>query len=236
MKMRKIPPTSPRNLPITYERVYEKIKNSKLLTQRELIVLNGMRKNAKQVNQRKIVKEVKLMPTKQQVEEVVKQVEKKKTPAEVEKEEYSNKAIEHIFNVLKVAKYTPQSAEQVYNQGRQYFLLCEQNSIMPTSSGLSMALGMRRKQLLAIATGEIRVQYQEVYQTLWQMLEVYDEAMMKQGKTNAIVGIFNQKNNHGWVDKVEVIHGGDRTETDDEIKKRYEDVIDIEENQKKDTL
>lgn len=229
MAKRKHPPR-PERIP-TYDLVIAKIIASKILNQKELMILNGMKKNAKLVNQKKIVKEVRLMPSKEQVAEIVKQTDKKKTPTEIERAEYSNKAINHIMEVLEVSKYVPTSSEQIFNQGKKYFMICEENTITPTSSGLAMALGMKRKQLLAIASGEIRVQYQEAYQELWQMLEIYDETMMKQGKVNAIVGIFNQKNNHGWVDKVEVIHGGDKQESDDEIKKRYNDIIDLTENE-----
>lgn len=225
---KKIPPTKSTHIKATYDSIIDKVKDANILNQKELITLLSMKKNARDVNKRKIVKEVRLMPTKEQVKEVVKQVEKKKTPAEIEKEEYSNKAIDHIMEVLQVSRFIPENPRQIFEQGKKYFLICEEHTVMPTSSGLAMALGMSRKQLLAIASGELRVQYQDTYQQLWQMLEVYDETMMKQGKVNAIVGIFNQKNNHGWVDKVEVIHGQDRIENDDEIAKRYEDIIEVE--------
>ena len=59
------------------------------------------------------------------------------------------------------------------------------------------------------------------------MLEIYDETAMKDQKINPVVAIFNQKNNHGWTDKVEIVHNNDRTETDEEINKRYEDMENI---------
>lgn len=215
---------------LTYEVVYEKIKNSKILTNNELIVLASMKRNAREVNERAIVKERKIMPTMEEVKEVYHQVAKKKTDAEIEKEEYSNRVISHILETCKLSKYDFGSVEQVQEAGKKYFILCEQNNIVPTSAGLSRALGLRRKELLAIVNGEKRVMYQEAYIDLWQLLEMYDEAMMKQGKVNAIVGIFNQKNNHGWVDKVEVVHGQDKAESDEEIKNRYaqeQNIIDL---------
>lgn len=213
----------------TYDSVVKKIATTKMLSQQELITLNGMKKNAKDVNKRKIIKERKIVPTMSEVKEIVKQV-KKKTDAEIERDEYSKAAIQHILQTCELAKYhTPTTPEQILDTGNKYFLLCEENVITPTSSGLARVLGFTRKELLEIVNGEKRVLHQDAYQDLWQMLEMYDEAMMKQGKVNAIVGIFNQKNNHGWVDKVEVVRSGGKDQTDEEIKKRYEDgIIDID--------
>lgn len=214
----------------TYEKVYGKIKNAKILSQKELITLSGMKKNARDVNERKIVRERRIVPTMNEVKEIVKQV-KKKTDAEIERDEYSKAAISHIMEVCSLAKQVPETPHQIIELGKKYFLLCEQNTITPTSSGLARVLGMTRKELLEIVNGEKRVLHQEAYIDIWQMLEMYDEAMMKQGKVNAIVGIFNQKNNHNWVDKVEVVRSSSQDQTDEELKKKYidyDDIIEVE--------
>ena len=211
----------------TYESVYEKIKEAKILKPNELIVLSGMKKNARNVNEKTIVKERRIIPTMNEVKEIVKQV-KKKSDAEIERDEYSQAAINHLLQVCELAKYTPTTPEQIHSIGKRYFELCEKNVITPTSSGLARVLGMQRKELLEIVNGERNVLNRDAYIDLWQMLEMYDEAMMKQGKINAIVGIFNQKNNHGWVDKVEVVRGSASDQTDEEIKKKYVDVIEVD--------
>lgn len=215
---------------LTYEDVYTKIKEAKILNQQELLTLASMKRNARKVNEKTIIKERRIVPTMSEVKEVVKQV-KQKTDAEIERDEYSKKAIGHLLEVCEISKHVPTTPQQIYANGKKYFELCETNLITPTSSGLARVLGMQRKELLEIVNGERNVLNREAYVDLWQMLEMYDEAMMKQGKINAIVGIFNQKNNHGWVDKVEIVRGSQADQSDEEIKKKYlgtAEVIDID--------
>lgn len=211
----------------TYEIIYTKIKDAKILSQSELLLLASMKRNARQVNERAIVKEKRIIPTMEEVKEIVKKASNK-SDAEIIRDAYSQITISHLLQVSELARYPATTPEQIANVGKKYFELCEKNVITPTSSGLARALGLQRKELLEIVNGERNVLHRESYLDLWQMLEIYDEAMMKQGKINAIVGIFNQKNNHGWVDKVEVVRGSPSDQTDEEIKKKYVDVIEVE--------
>lgn len=211
----------------TYENLMRKIVGKKFLNQHEIVILNTMKNLALKSNEKMIIKEKRITPTMSEVKEMVKKVEKK-SDAEIARDEMSLATIDHIFSVCKLGKVKANTPEQIFEVGQKYFELCEQQVMTPTSSGLARVLGLTRKELLEIVKGEKRVLNQEAYIDLWQLLEMYDEAMMKQGKVNAIVGIFNQKNNHGWVDKVEVVRGASNEQTDEEIKKKYADVIDIE--------
>ena len=68
----------------------------------------------------------------------------------------------------------------------------------------------------------MRSEARDVIKEYFSMLETYDELALKEGKINAVAGIFLDKNNYGYTDgvKVEIVK---EEESNEEIANRYKD-------------
>lgn len=114
----------------------------------------------------------------------------------------------------------------------EYFRLYGEADVKPTVTGLGMALGVDRRRLWEIATGNYRDKAQAAlpFESQDAIKKAYDflgnlwENYMQNGKINPVSGIFLGKNNFGYQDKQDVVITPNQPESDynaKEIADRY---------------
>ena len=124
--------------------------------------------------------------------------------------------------------------EQVINRLNEYFQIHADNDMKPTVAGMGMALGLDRRRLWEIKTGnygtqrsleELPTLTKDSIKKAYKLMENLWENYMQNGKINPVSGIFLGKNNFGYQDKQEhVITPNINSDSDynaDDIRKRY---------------
>ena len=122
--------------------------------------------------------------------------------------------------------------EEVQQRVNDYFKLYGSYDMKPTVAGLGMALGLDRRRLWEIKTGnytsstpKLPPEVEDTIKKAYKLMENLWETYMNSGKINPVSGIFLGKNNFGYQDKTEyVLTPNQKQESDynaDEISKRY---------------
>lgn len=125
-------------------------------------------------------------------------------------------------------------SDAVQTRLNEYFQIHADNDMKPTVAGMGLALGVDRRRLWEIRTGQRMggtTDYDLPKATLdwikkaYEMVENMMENYMQNGKINPVSGIFLMKNNFGYQDKTEyVLTPNTRYDSDydaDDIRKRY---------------
>ena len=141
-------------------------------------------------------------------------------------EQWSSAALTHLQSISNIKKPDLREPKQIIQACDTYFSLCKQDNQKPTMSGLAMALGTDRRTLLKWYNGESRVYNREIIQQYFNLLETFDELMLKDGKINPVGGLFIMKNNYGYTDKTE-LKISDNEISDEEIEARYREQHEI---------
>ena len=100
--------------------------------------------------------------------------------------------------------------EQVQTRIVDYFRLCTERDMKPGVAAMAQALGIDRRRLWEIKTGQSRPanippEVTELVRTAYDSLEILWESYMSSGKINPVSGIFLAKNNFGYQDKQEYV-------------------------------
>ena len=122
--------------------------------------------------------------------------------------------------------------EEVRQRINDYFKLYAFYDMKPTVAGLGMALGLDRRRLWEIKTGnyttstpKLPTEVKDSIKKAYKLMENLWETYMNSGKINPVSGIFLGKNNFDYKDKTEyVLTPNQKQESDydaDEISKRY---------------
>ncbi len=136
-----------------------------------------------------------------------------------------------LFNLPAIDLKDP---EQVNNRLNEFFEIHARYDMKPTVAGMGMALGLDRRRLWEIKTGnygtqkslaELPTLTKDSVKKAYEYMEILWENYMQNGKINPVSGIFLGKNNFGYQDKTEhVITPTINSDSDynaDDIKKRY---------------
>ena len=136
-----------------------------------------------------------------------------------------------LFNLPTIDLREP---EQVKDRLNEFFVIHENYDMKPTVAGMGMALGLDRRRLWEIRTGNFGTQKslselptlsKDLIKKAYEYMEILWENYMQNGKINPVSGIFLGKNNFGYQDKTEyVVTPNVNTDSDynaDDIKKRY---------------
>ena len=136
-----------------------------------------------------------------------------------------------IFNLPTIDLKDP---EQVKDRLNEFFVIHERYDMKPTVAGMGMALGLDRRRLWEIRTGNFGTQKslselptlsKDLIKKAYEYMEILWENYMQNGKINPVSGIFLGKNNFGYQDKTEyVVTPNVNSDSDynaDDIKKRY---------------
>lgn len=122
--------------------------------------------------------------------------------------------------------------EAVQRRINEYFKLYAEYDMKPTVAGLGMALGLDRRRLWEIKTGnhtsstpKLPPEVEDSIKKAYKLMENLWESYMNSGKINPVSGIFLGKNNFGYQDKTEyVLTPNAKHDSDydaDDIRKRY---------------
>lgn len=136
-----------------------------------------------------------------------------------------------LFNLPTIDLKDP---EQVNNRLNEFFTIHAEADMKPTVSGMGMALGLDRRRLWEIKTGnyhtskelsELPTSTTDSIKKAYEYMELLWENYMQNGKINPVSGIFLGKNNFGYQDKQEMVltpnNSNDSDYNAEEIKKRY---------------
>ena len=123
---------------------------------------------------------------------------------------------------------------QVAERLNEFFVIHERYDMKPTVAGMGMALGLDRRRLWEIRTGNFGTQKglselptltKDTIKKAYEYMEILWENYMQNGKINPVSGIFLGKNNFGYQDKTEYVVtpnvNNDSDYNADDIKKRY---------------
>lgn len=122
--------------------------------------------------------------------------------------------------------------EEVQQRVNDYFKLYASYDMKPTVAGLGMALGMDRRRLWEIKTGnyttstpKLSPEVEDTIKKAYKLMENLWETYMNSGKINPVSGIFLGKNNFGYQDKTEYVLTPNQKQDSDydaeDIRKRY---------------
>ena len=136
-----------------------------------------------------------------------------------------------LFNLPAIDLRDP---SQVNDRLNEFFRLHAEADMKPTVAGMGMALGLDRRRLWEIKTGNYGTQKaladlptltKDSIKKAYEYMEILMENYMQNGKINPVSGIFLMKNNFQYFDKVEhIITPNVQNDSDysaDDIKKRY---------------
>ena len=136
-----------------------------------------------------------------------------------------------LFRLPKIDLTVP---EQVEDRLNLFFEIHARYDMKPTVAGMGMALGLDRRRLWEIKTGnygtqkslsELPTLTKDSIKKAYDYMEILWENYMQNGKINPVSGIFLGKNNFSYVDKQEhVITPNTHSDSDysaDDIRKRY---------------
>lgn len=136
-----------------------------------------------------------------------------------------------LFNLPSIDLHQP---EQVQERLSQYFQIHVEADLKPTVAGMAMALGIDRRRLWEIKTGNFHTSKgledlptltTDSIKKAYDFLETLWENYMHNGKINPVSGIFLAKNNFGYQDKVEHVltpnMNSDSDYSAEDIRSRY---------------
>ena len=132
-----------------------------------------------------------------------------------------------LFNLPPIDLKDP---EQVNDRLNEFFQIHAEADMKPTVSGMGMALGLDRRRLWEIKTGNDKAMnlptlVSDSIKRAYEYMEILWENYMQNGKINPVSGIFLGKNNFGYQDKTEYVVtpnvNNDSDYNADDIKKRY---------------
>ena len=136
-----------------------------------------------------------------------------------------------LFNMTAVDLHQP---EMVQERLDEYFRIHMQADLKPTVAGMAMALGIDRRRLWEIRSGNFHTSTSlndlptlttDSIKKAYDFMENLWENYMQNGKINPVSGIFLGKNNFGYQDKQEMVltpnTHNDSDYSAEDIKKRY---------------
>ena len=134
-----------------------------------------------------------------------------------------------LMNMPDIDLKDPDAVKQRVND---YFVLYANYDMKPTVAGLGMALGLDRRRLWEIKTGnhtsstpKLPLSVEDTIKKAYKLMENLWESYMNSGKINPVSGIFLGKNNFGYQDKTEyVVTPNTQRDSDydpEDIRRRY---------------
>ena len=136
-----------------------------------------------------------------------------------------------LFNLPSIDLKDP---AQVNERLNEFFTIHAEADMKPTVSGMGMALGLDRRRLYEIKTGnyhtskglaDLPTLTTDSIKRAYEYMEILWENYMQNGKINPVSGIFLGKNNFGYQDKTEYVVtpniNNDSDYNADDIRKRY---------------
>jgi hypothetical protein len=123
-------------------------------------------------------------------------------------------------------------SEAVKERLCEYFKIYGEADLKPTVAGMGMALGLDRRRLWEIKTGnytsstpKLPREVEDLIKKAYEILETTMENYANAGKINPVMAIFMMKNHFGYQDKTEYVLTPNQQQASDydpeDIRKRY---------------
>jgi hypothetical protein len=123
-------------------------------------------------------------------------------------------------------------SEAVRQRLGEYFQIYGEADLKPTVAGMGMALGLDRRRLWEIKTGnytsstpKLPREVEDLIKKAYEILETTMENYANAGKINPVMAIFMMKNHFGYQDKTEYVLTPNQQQASDydadDIRKRY---------------
>ena len=134
-----------------------------------------------------------------------------------------------FFNMSKVDLKDPAAVQE---RLCEYFQIYGEADLKPTVAGMGMALGLDRRRLWEIKTGnhtsstpKLPSETEDLIKKAYEILETSMESYANAGKINPVMAIFMMKNHFGYQDKTEYVLTPNQQQASDydadDIRKRY---------------
>ena len=134
-----------------------------------------------------------------------------------------------FFNMPAIDLHDPNAVQE---RLVEYFQLYGDADLKPTVAGMGMALGLDRRRLWEIKTGnytsstpKLPRETEDLIKKAYEILETTMEAYANAGKINPVMAIFMMKNHFGYQDKTEYVLTPNQKQDSDydaeDIRKRY---------------
>lgn len=141
------------------------------------------------------------------------------------------------MQLMQMEKVNLHDIQAVVDRLNEYFRLHASNDMKPTVAGMAMALGVDRRSLWAIKTGQpangqgytydLPTAVSDAIKKAYLLMENLWENYMQNGRINPMAGVFLGVNNYGYLDVKQVnlapapVTNSDNEYNADEIKQRY---------------
>jgi hypothetical protein len=134
-----------------------------------------------------------------------------------------------FFDMTKVDLQDPEAVRQ---RLVEYFQIYGEADLKPTVAGMAMCLGVDRRRLWEIKTGnhttstpKLAPESEDLIKKAYEILETSMENYANAGKINPVMAIFMMKNHFGYQDKTEYVLTPNQKQDSDydaeDIRKRY---------------
>lgn len=126
----------------------------------------------------------------------------------------NSKYLNFSLAIMQLPDIELRDTEQVKERLDWYFKHCVNNDMKPAVSGLALALGVDRRRLWEIKTGNLppNSEYRrlprevtDLIKKAYKIMEVLWENYMQNGKINPVAGIFLGKNHYDYKDQSEYV-------------------------------
>lgn len=118
----------------------------------------------------------------------------------------NSKYLSHALMIAKLPPIDHKDVAQVEQRITDYFQLCADNDLKPTSAGFCMAIGVSKATISNWRNGVHRADtHQAVICKGYDILDALWQDYMMNGKINPVSGIFLGKTLFGYIEKQEVV-------------------------------
>lgn len=129
------------------------------------------------------------------------------------------KILSHDLEVMKLGRIKNRNdADEIYNRIMDYYSICSKNTIMPTVSGLALALGIDRVTLWDwINNRQGSIKNEDVINVLknaYSQINTQYEELLTQGKMIPVSAFFLMQNNHGYKQQTDHVITAKQEETE----------------------
>jgi hypothetical protein len=124
----------------------------------------------------------------------------------------NTKLLTFQLQVARLPRVNTKDPVEVGTRINEYFEMCRQNDMKPSVMGLAVSLGLGRQALWELKEGRNAYTAEKGYaevtyivKNAYNLLELYWEQLMQNGKINPVSGIFLGKNHFGYQDKQDIV-------------------------------
>lgn len=157
----------------------------------------------------------------------ISQANAKKVFTDPKEMEFNSRLIKFMGEVVAANRPNPNDVETMEKRFNFYLSKCDEYNIKPTNQGAYAAIGISQDDVNRwFHGGNANIDVVMFVKKVKQIMALYRETSMTEGKLNPVVGIFHQKNYDGLRDQQEIVavtHTFQNQEDPSKLKQKYLD-------------